>query len=75
LQYDYQSQVQIAEALTLFSSAKTLVKQAQVALDDTMIRAPFAGVLEQRLVEQGDYVSMGDVVAEVIDEDPFLIRG
>jgi multidrug efflux system membrane fusion protein len=71
----YQSQVQIAEALTLLESAKTLVKQAQVALDDTMIRAPFAGVLEQRLVEQGDYVSMGDVVAEVIDEDPFLIIG
>ena len=71
----YQSQVQIAEALTLLESAKTLVKQAKIALDDTIIRAPFAGVLEQRPLELGDYVSMGDTVAELIDEDPFLIQG
>ncbi|OQY54803.1 MAG: efflux RND transporter periplasmic adaptor subunit [Candidatus Parabeggiatoa sp. nov. 2] len=71
----YQSQVQIAEALTLLESAKTLVKQAQIALDNTIIRAPFAGVLEQRPVEQGDYVSVGDTVAELIDENPFLIVG
>lgn len=71
----YQSQVQMAEALTLLESAKTLVEQAQIALKNTVIRAPFAGVLVQRLVEQGDFVSRADVIAEVMDEDPFLIVG
>jgi multidrug efflux system membrane fusion protein len=71
----YQSKVEIAEALTLLESAKTQVKQTQIALEHTMIRAPFAGVLEDRSVELGDFVSIGDVIAEVIDTDPFLIIG
>lgn len=69
----YQSQVQIAEALALLENAKTQVKQAQIALEHTFIRAPFAGVVEQRFVEQGDYASVGDSIAELIDENPFLI--
>ena len=69
----YQSQVQIAEALTLLENAKTQKKQAQIALDRTTVRAPFDGILEQRFVEKGDYVSIGDSIAELIDEDPFLL--
>ncbi|MDM8557332.1 efflux RND transporter periplasmic adaptor subunit [Candidatus Parabeggiatoa sp. HSG14] len=71
----YQSQVQIAEALTLLENAKTQVKQAQIALENLVIRAPFSGILEQRLVEKGDYVSIGDTIAELIDENPFLLKG
>lgn len=72
-QKGYQAQTQMAEAQTLLESAKTMVEQAQLALANTVIRAPFDGVLTQRLVEQGDYVSKGNSVAEIMDEDPFLI--
>jgi len=71
----YQSQVQIAEALTLLKSAQSQVKQAQLALKNLTIRAPFEGILVQRAVEQGDYVSIGDPIAELMDQDPFLIIG
>ncbi len=71
----YQSQVQIANTLTLLESARTLVKQAQIAVDNTTIVAPYQGVLVTRPIEQGDYVSVGDTVAEVIDDNPFLIVG
>lgn len=71
----YQSKIQIAEALTWLENAKTQVKQAQIALENTLILAPFDGVLVQRLVEEGDYVSMSDPIAELMDEDPFLIIG
>jgi membrane fusion protein, multidrug efflux system len=75
LRKGYQSQIQIAEAFTLLENAKTLVKQAEIALKNTIIQAPFDGVLVTRPIEEGDYVSIGDVVAELIDEEPFLIVG
>lgn len=71
----YQSQIQIVTALTLLENAKTSVKQALIELENPTILAPFAGVLENRQVELGDYVGIGDVIAEIIDEDPFLIVG
>jgi multidrug efflux system membrane fusion protein len=75
LRKGYQSQIQIAEAFTLLENAKTLVEQAEIALEHTTIRAPFDGVLVKRTVEKGDYVSFGTLIAEIIDEAPFLIKG
>ena len=37
--------------------------------------APFAGVLDKRPVEIGDFVDIGDPVATVIEQDPFLVTG
>jgi multidrug efflux system membrane fusion protein len=71
----YQSQVQIAEALTLLKNAQSQVKQAQLALENLVIRAPFEGILVKRVVEEGDYVNMSDPIAEIMDQDPFLIIG
>jgi len=75
LKKGYQPKLQIAEALSLLESAKTLVKQAQLALENVVIRAPFAGVLVDRLLEEGDYVSVGDAIAIVSDDNPFLVVG
>lgn len=75
LKKGYQAQVQLTEAETLVDSAQTQAKQAELDLAHTEIRAPFAGVLLKRWVEQGDYVVVGDPIAEIMDEDPFLIRG
>jgi multidrug efflux system membrane fusion protein len=71
----YQSQVQIANALTLLENARTLVEQAQIALSNTTIVAPYHGVLVSRPIEEGDYVSVGDTLAELIDDNPFLLVG
>lgn len=42
-------------------------------LSRTVIRAPFAGTLEARLVEVGSMVSPGQVVGRVVDLDPVKI--
>lgn len=42
-------------------------------LSRTLIRAPFAGTLEARLVEVGSMVGPGQVVARVVDLDPVRI--
>lgn len=69
----YQSEVQIAEAFASLENARTALKRAKLDLQNTKVYAPFAGVLVERHVELGDYVTAGTAIAEVMDEDPFLI--
>jgi multidrug efflux system membrane fusion protein len=71
----YQSETKVAEAKANLEAAQAALARARVELDHTEIRAPFDGVLERRPVEIGDYVDVGDEVAMVIEQDPFLVIG
>ena len=51
-------------------AAQARVTLARKALTDTVVRAPFAGAVEQRLVSVGDYVSRGTKVASVVRINP-----
>jgi RND family efflux transporter MFP subunit len=51
--------------------ARTVV--AQKALADTVVRAPFAGVVGERFVSNGDYVTRGTKVASVLRIDPLRV--
>jgi RND family efflux transporter MFP subunit len=52
--------------------ARTVV--AQKALADTVVRAPFAGVVGERFVSTGDYVTRGTKVAAVLRIDPLRVH-
>ncbi|MDT8339887.1 MAG: efflux RND transporter periplasmic adaptor subunit [Longimicrobiales bacterium] len=54
-------------------SAATL-RGLEERLARTVIRAPFAGVLEDRMVEVGSLVAAGTPVFRVVDADPVKIR-
>lgn len=71
----FQSETRVAEAEANLEAAQATLEQARIQLDHTEIRAPFDGVLEIRPVELGDFVDVGDEVATVIDQDPFLVTG
>ncbi len=43
---------------------------AQAALRDTVIRAPFDGVVAERLANQGQYLSIGQPLTTLIQQDP-----
>tara|TARA_R110002073_G_scaffold91367_3_gene215105 strand:+ start:223 stop:1407 length:1185 start_codon:yes stop_codon:yes gene_type:complete len=45
----------------------------KIDLDNTEIKAPFDGVVNDRLVEVGDYMKVAEVCAVIMEEDPFLI--
>src|SRR3546814_18589843 len=45
---------------------------AEVELGYTTIRAPFNGVIDERLAELGDFVDRGDTIARLVDLDPML---
>lgn len=55
------------------AAADAAVTVAQEQLENTIIRAPFAGRLNDLTLDEGEYVDGGDVVAEVLDNDPLTV--
>jgi multidrug efflux pump subunit AcrA (membrane-fusion protein) len=54
--------------------ARARITLAQKAVADTVVRAPFAGVVAQRVVSVGDYVNKGTKVAVVVRVDPLRVE-
>ncbi|MEM7172202.1 MAG: efflux RND transporter periplasmic adaptor subunit [Pseudomonadota bacterium] len=69
----FRAETQLAAAKAAYEEAKAKVSAAQVELDNTNIRAPFGGLIDNRMVEIGDFVDIGDPIAEVVDLDPILV--
>lgn len=55
-------------------AARARVALARKGLADTSIRAPFSGLVAERLVSIGDYVTRGTRVATVVSVDPMRIE-
>lgn len=70
-----QSANAIARAGADLAMARAQRRQHELELDYTRIRAPFAGVLERRPVELGDFLQAGGLCGEVLDLDPLLLVG
>ena len=82
-EYD-QRKTQVEAARQQFESAKNAAEQqfqalqaskarvtlARKAVSDTVVRAPFSGLVAQRMVSTGDYVTRGMKVAEVVRITP-----
>ena len=54
-------------------AARARVTLARKAASDTVVRAPFSGVVVERLVSTGDYVTRGMKVAQVVRVTPLRI--
>ena len=54
--------------------ARARVTMAQKALADTVVRAPFSGVVGERFVSIGDYVTRGAKVASIMRIDPLRVE-
>ncbi len=68
---DVRQQVVIAEAgareaEASVTSARALLRLAEINLDYTQIKAPYDGVISRRLSETGAYVSEGDALVNMI---------
>ena len=71
----YQSKTAIAAAKARLDTAKADLKGNQLRLAQTMIRAPFAGVVDSHSVDVGDYVNVGDECGVIMDLDPLVVSG
>ena len=59
---------QLASAKAALASAESDVAQAALNIERTHIKAPFTGVVSQRMANVGQWVSVAMPVAELVDE-------
>jgi multidrug efflux system membrane fusion protein len=69
----FQAETAAAESTARLEEARMAVEAAELALEHTRVTAPFAGVLDRRPVEIGDYVDAGEAVATILELDPLII--
>ena len=55
--------------------SRAAVTSMEIEIGYLTIKAPFDGVLEDRVVEVGKYLQEGDPVATIVDLDPIIIVG
>lgn len=56
------------------ASAEQAVRSAELELEYTRPRAPFAGVLDQLEVDPGDYLDTGQIWGKLVDTDVLRVR-
>jgi multidrug efflux system membrane fusion protein len=69
-----QGEVAFTQAESALISARAQLKDARTALDNARITAPFDGIVDDLLVELGDFVGVGDPVASFLDLNKLAIR-
>ena len=55
------------QALSVLAQAEAAVAQAEQQLENTLVRAPFPGVIEERFAERGEQLMPGTPVARIVN--------
>lgn len=70
---DFRSETDVAGAQARLEAAQAALAAIRIELSQTAVAAPFGGVIESKLAEQGDYLQKGDPVATLVDLDPIVV--
>jgi multidrug efflux system membrane fusion protein len=70
----YVSEAQLQESVALLEAARAEWTRAKLDLDYMTVRAPFAGALQARAVEIGDFVKRGDPIATYVDNRKIIVK-
>ena len=71
----FRSKTQLAQAQAAYEGAKAGASTMGIQLANTRIRAPFDGYVDDRYVDVGDYMRVGDKCEMVYAPEPFLAVG
>lgn len=71
----FQAQSQVDQAISDLETARAELERIQLEIERTTVRAPFAGILNERQVEVGDYVASNTELFTIVDNDPMIVRG
>ena len=69
----YVSEAQLQEAAAMLETARAELARTKMDIEQMVIRAPFDGALQERMVEVGDFVKVGDPVASFVDERKLIV--
>lgn len=67
------AKIQLKQAKAKVEEVKARLEETNEQLKKTRIRAPFAGVLGERKVSRGSYVTPGDPIVEIVRQDPIEV--
>ena len=74
-QQQYQTAANTAQqSFRSLQAARARIDLARKSAADTVVRAPFSGIVAERLVSVGDYVTKGMKVATVVRIDPLRVQ-
>lgn len=62
-------------ARSALASARSQLEAAEAEVDRLTVTAPFSGVIDQVMVEEGGWLPSGEAVAVLLQLDPVLARG
>ncbi|MGH6870168.1 MAG: efflux RND transporter periplasmic adaptor subunit [Rhizomicrobium sp.] len=71
----YVSETQAKQARAALEAAEAQQRSMDIDLANTRIKAPFDGIVDDRYVDEGDYMRVGDKCELVIAPEPFLAVG
>ena len=69
----YVSEAQLQEAAALLETAKAELRRSELDINYMVVRAPFDGALQERHVEIGDFVKVGDPIASFVDDRMLIV--
>ena len=70
----YVSEAQLQESVAQLEMARAELTRAKLDLEYMTTRAPFAGALQARAVEVGDFVKRGDPIATYVDNRTIIVN-
>lgn len=71
----FRSKTQMAQSQANYEAARAGASTMNIQLANTKIRAPFAGVVDERYSNLGDYMQIGNKCAMIVAPEPFLAVG
>ncbi len=57
------------------TNVKSVLKNIKLDIDKTSIKAPFDGIISEKMVEETEFISVGTPLFSIIDLDPIKIEG
>jgi len=71
----FRSKIQVAESGAQLEAARASERTMEIQLQNTRMTAPFDGYVDDRYVDVGDYMRVGDKCGLIIAPEPFLAVG
>ena len=69
---NFSTETNLAAAKANLEGAKTRLAQIKLEIENVLITAPFDGVINTTMTEEGDFISPGKALAELIAIDPII---
>src|ERR1700761_1400679 len=71
----FRSKIQVSQSAAQLEAARAGERTMEIELANTRMTAPFDGIVDDRYVDVGDYMKIGDKCALIIAPEPFLAVG